>query len=150
MKTKLLITIAAGLCFTACSKDKFTTKPQLEFESVNSNVIGPGQQLIMTLKYTDREGDIQNYIYVQRKLVNDCINDTLGKAQSIPSNVPEKSNAAGEIVIRYSYSPDVTYPLIGEPSCPGNDTCIYRFALADKAGNVSDTIASPTIVILKR
>ena len=150
MKAKLLITTAAAVCITACSKDKYTTKPQLEFKSVNSDVVGPGQQLIITLKYTDREGDIQNYIYVQRKVLNDCINDTLGQAQNIPSNVPEKSNASGEIVIRYSYSPDVTYPLIGEPSCVGNDTCIYRFALADKAGNVSDTISSPTIVILKR
>jgi hypothetical protein len=150
MKTKLLITTVAALCFAACSKDKFTTKPQLEFKTVNSDAIGPGQQLIITLRYTDREGDIQNYIHIQRKIVNDCIADTLGKPQSIPSNVPEKSNAAGDIIIRYSYSPDNTYPLIGEPSCAGNDTCIYRFALSDKAGNVSDTISSPPIVILKR
>jgi hypothetical protein len=43
------------------------------------------------------------------------------------------------------------YPLIKEPICPGqNDTCVFRFALNDKANNTSDTITSPQIVLIKR
>jgi hypothetical protein len=151
MKTKLLVlsALVISLCLAACKKDKFTTKPQLEFKSFNSSIIGPGQQLIITLHYTDREGDIQNYLYIERNVAN-CLKDSIRDSQNIPTDVPARSDAEGDIVIRYSYSPDFTYPLIGEPTCAGNDTCIYRFALSDKAGNVSDTISTPPLVILKR
>jgi len=151
MKTKLLILFSTVivLYLIACSKDKFATTPHLEFKSINSSVIAPGQQLIITLRYTDREGDIQNYLYIERNVPN-CLQDSIRDAEAIPSDVPPKSNAEGDILIRFSYPPDQSYPLIGDPTCAGNDTCFYRFALADKAGNVSDTISTPPIVILKR
>ncbi|HRI22226.1 MAG TPA: hypothetical protein PLA68_14790 [Panacibacter sp.] len=150
MKKLILTVLVTGTIVTACQKDKFNTKPTLEFKSVNSTTIGPGQQLIITLRYTDKEGDVQGYLYIQRK-VDACIADTSGGAKQMPFDVPEKANSEGDIVISYSYSPDFTYPPIGEPSCPGkNDTCIYRFALKDKAGNISDTLTIPPIVILKR
>ncbi len=149
MKKLILTVLVIAAVGVACQKDKFNTKPTLEFKTVNSTVIGPGQQLIITLRYTDKEGDIQNKIYLQKQ-VKDCIRDTIGTNLAIPGNVPEKTNSEGDIVISYSYSPDLTYPPIGEPSCPGNDTCIYRFVLQDKAGNVSDTVSTPQIVILKR
>src|SRR5262245_25071329 len=113
MKTKLLIVSAIYICLSACQKDKFTTKPQLEFKSVNSDVVGPGQQLIITLRYTDREGDIQNYLYIERNVAN-CIRDTIRDMQAIPADVPPNSNSQGDIIISYSYAPDFTYPGIGE------------------------------------
>ncbi|MEP6844857.1 MAG: hypothetical protein ABI861_02600 [Panacibacter sp.] len=157
MRTKILILSVITILMAGCKKGQFTTKPQLKFDSFNTNVVTSPGQLIMTLNYTDKEGDIQDTIYVERRSVN-CSTDTLRAFYAIPSNVPEKTNAEGKIVISYSYAPDQQFPDIGDPKCglndpPGtktNDTCIYRFALSDKAGNVSDTVSSPPVVIVKR
>ena len=150
MKAKILIVSIITTLLAACNKDQFTTKPQIEFESFNTDVVPSPGQLIITLKYTDKEGDIQDTIYVERRAIN-CATDTLRAFYTLPANVPEVKNAEGKIVISYSHFPDFTFPDIGEPTCGnGNDTCIYRFALSDKAGNTSDTISSPPVVIIKR
>ena len=149
MKAKILIVSVITILLAACNKDKFTTKPQLEFESFNSDVVQPGSRLVITLKYTDKEGDIQDSIYVVRDVAN-CLNDSIRRWYPIPGDVPEIRNSEGQIEITYSHLPDATFPLIGEPSCGENDTCIYRFALSDKAGNISDTISTPPVVIIKR
>jgi hypothetical protein len=157
MRAKILIVSVITILLAACNKDQFTTKPQIEFESFNNNVVIPGGQLVITLKYRDKEGDIQDTIYVERRAIN-CTLDTLRAFYKIPANVPELKNGEGKIVISYSHIPDFTFPNIGEPGCglndpPGtqtNDTCIYRFVLSDKAGNTSDTISSPQVVIVKR
>jgi len=158
MRAKILIVSILTILMTACNKDQFTTKPQLEFDNVNTNVVAVGSDFIITLKYRDKEGDIQDSIYVERHAVN-CT-DTLRALYAIPSNVPKIKNGEGEIVISYSYGGDFpAFELIGDPVCglndppdapKVNDTCIYRFALSDRAGNTSDTISSPPIVILKR
>jgi len=149
MKAKILIVSVITILLAACNKDKFTTKPQLEFKSVNSFEVQPGSRLVITLKYTDKEGDIQDSIYIIKDVPN-CLQDTFGRWYPIPSGVPDIRNAEGEIEITYSHLPDATFPLIGEPSCGENDTCIYRFALSDRAGNISDTISTPPVVIIKR
>ena len=157
MRAKILIVGVIATWIAACNKDKFTTKPQLEFESFSTDVVVPGGQLIINLKYRDKEGDIQDSIYVERYALN-CT-DTLRYFHKIPANVPKIRNAEGELVIAYSYAPDNTYVQIGDPKCglndpPGgtktNDTCIYRFALKDLAGNTSDTITTPPFVLVKR
>jgi len=157
MKAKILIVLGIIALLAACNKDKFTTKPQLTFESFNTDVLPYNSDLIITLKYTDKEGDIQDSIYVERLALN-CT-DTVKAHYRIPQEVPKMRNSEGEIVISYSYGGDFPpFPLIGDPKCglnqPDsikiNDTCIYRFALKDLAGNISDTISSPPFVILKR
>jgi hypothetical protein len=150
MRAKILIVSLITILLAACNKDKFTTKPQIEFDNVNTDVVQPGSQLIITLTYRDKEGDIRDSIYVERRAVN-CETDTIRALYAIPTNVPKIKNAEGNIVISYSHLPDFTYPNIGDPTCgTAADTCIYRFALSDEAGNVSDTISSPQIIIVKR
>lgn len=157
MRTKILILSGIITLLAACNKDKFTTKPQLTFESFNTDVVTYNSNLVITLKYTDREGDIQDSIYVERLALN-CT-DTVKAHYKIPSEVPKMHNSEGEIVISYSYGGDPPpFPLIGDPTCglnqsdsiKINDTCIYRFALKDLAGNTSDTISSPPFVLIKR
>ena len=65
MKTKILIVTLATVCISACTKTKFNTTPTLTFKSVNSNVFQRGQIIEFTLRYTDKEGDIQNSIYLE-------------------------------------------------------------------------------------
>lgn len=150
MKTKLLIVAVILVVIAACKKDQFNTKPQLTFKKVNTDVLFPNQSIIFTLEATDKEGDVQDSIYVEKVRLNSkpcAIPDPPSKYQ-MPSFVSGK-NFKGDIEIRYSYGVNLQYPRIQDPKCLENDTCIYRFALKDKANNVSDTISSSQIVIIK-
>ena len=73
MKAKVLIAALIAISFAACKKDKFTTKPQLEFKEVSPTVLQPNQSIIFTLHYTAREGDIQDSLFVQ-KVTQNCEN----------------------------------------------------------------------------
>jgi hypothetical protein len=152
MKTKLLITSVAALCFAACSKDKFTTKPQLEFKSVNTQVLYPNQLLEFTIHYTDREGDIQNTMFYIEKVTPNCSiagSSFVDSMEFTPAGVPKQNNAEGDILVRYLYGVQLGYATLTGPRCAWNDTCYFRFALRDAAKNSSDTVMSPQIVIIK-
>ncbi len=150
MKTKLLIVLGTALCFTGCKKDKFTTKPQITLTEVNTQQLYPNQTIVFSLHYTDREGDIQSTVYVQ-KITKNCEASNFESLYPIPSDVPKQSNAEGDIQVRYGYGVGLGFPAIKEPACPGqNDTCVFRFALNDVANNTSDTVTSPEIVLIKR
>ncbi len=149
MKTKLLIVlIITGVA--ACNKDKFNTKPSLEFKSVNSQVFQKGQIMEFVLKYTDKEGDIQDSLYLEEVTKDTfCPANNFVTYYPMPADVPEQSNAQGEIVIRYIYGVSLQYPPIYTAAkCQRNDTCFFKFVLKDKANNTSDTAVSPQIVFV--
>ena len=53
-----------SLFFLGCTKDKFTSAPQLKVKKVNTNTLYPGQSLEITLSFTDAEGDLKDSIYI--------------------------------------------------------------------------------------
>jgi len=63
MRAKILIVSVITILLAACNKDQFTTKPQIEFESFNTDVVIPGGQLIITLNYREKKGKKQDPIY---------------------------------------------------------------------------------------
>jgi len=142
MRKTLLFSILI-LSMGACNKDKYTTAPQLKFESVNTTILGRNQELIFTLSFTDAEGDIQNTLTVL-KVVKRCpANADSGFSQpyTVP-NFPSGKNQAGELIVTFNYN-DVS------PKCfPKNDTALFKFVLADKANHLSDTAVSKPIIIL--
>jgi hypothetical protein len=102
------------------------------------------------MHYTDKEGDIQSNLYVQ-KITQNCEASNFEGLYAIPEELPTQKNGEGDIQVRYGYGVGLGYPSIKEPICPAqNDTCVFRFALNDKANNTSDTITSPQIVLIKR
>jgi hypothetical protein len=152
MKIKILIVGLTILYLTACKKDKFTTKPQLTFKSVNTEVLYPNQLIEFTIHYTDREGDIQNTMFYIQKVNLNCSlagSSFVDSMQFTPANVPKQNNAEGDIIVRYLYGVQLGYATLNGPRCAWNDTCYFRFALRDAAKNSSDTITSPQIVIIK-
>lgn len=154
MKAKLLIVTLSLLGFAACSKDKFNTTPQLKFESVNTQTLYPDQVIQFKLEYTDKEGDIQDTIYIE-KITRNCSASDFNGLYALPTDVPRVKNSKGELQITFAYGVNLGYPAIKEPACgtatnPINDSCVFRFALKDKANNVSDTVSSPEIVLIKR
>ena len=129
-----------------CNKDKFTIAPQLKFKSVNSNKIDIGNVLQMTLSFTDREGDTDS-LFIQ-KITPSCIASNYRDSFQLPVDLPKVKDQQGDIVVAYGYRV-ANYAPIKEPQCLFNDTCYFRFVLQDIAGHKSDTINSPSIVIIK-
>ncbi|MES2005774.1 MAG: hypothetical protein V4450_14745 [Bacteroidota bacterium] len=150
MKTKLLILLAIPVLFYACKKDAYTTKPQLSVKSISSTTLSQGNLLLFQIEFTDKEGDIQDTLWVQ-KVSRAC--PTSSGAQFLsPYKVPNftpTSNLKGILEIGYGYNANVQgYQTI--TGCNNrNDTGYFRFWLKDKAQNVSDTLVTQNIVFLK-
>jgi len=139
MRNTILFSIFI-LLLVSCKKDKFTTVPQLKYESVNTKELRRGQDLRFTLSFTDAEGDLTDKI-IYRKVVRGCVNSNfVDSSNSIPS-FPAGKNQAGEIIVTLRYI-DVS------PQCaPKNDTATFKFVLKDQAQNRSDTATSDPIII---
>ena len=142
--TILIAVICLAIC--GCTKNKFSTIPQLKYKSVNTNELSNGQIIQFKLSYSDAEGDLQDSIYVEKYGTN-CPDSRFKQYYNMP-NFPVVKNSEGEILVSYGYGVP-NYPLIQSPQCPGkNDTCYFRFMIQDKAKNKSDTVNSETIVII--
>lgn len=145
MRYTLLILIFS-LGFSACTKDKFDTTPQIKINNVNTTELHPGQILRFTIKYTDKEGDLQDSIYVQQFSAN-CPNTFFEQVYPLPA-FPTTGNAEGEMEVSLGYRVQ-NYPSLREPQCDVTDTCYFRFMLKDEAQNRSDTITSEPIYLFK-
>ncbi len=147
---KYLILLAAiSITTLACNKDKFNTKPTLTFKSVNTKTVITNSELIFDLNVTDAEGDLSDTIFIMRKVRN-CPQSNRFEKYKLPI-FPTKTNLNVNLLVGYAYnSPASSYLPLGAPACANkNDSCIYRFVIKDKAGNLSDTVNSPEFVILR-
>lgn len=145
MRYTLLIFLFS-LVFSACTKDKFSTTPQIKLKSVNTDELHPEQILRFTISYTDKEGDLQDSIFVQQASAN-CPNTFFEQLYPLPV-FPTTSNASGEIEVSLGYRVQ-NYPSLREPQCDVTDTCYFKFMLKDEAQHRSDTITAGPIYIFK-
>ncbi|HEY6502999.1 MAG TPA: hypothetical protein VIZ28_03405 [Chitinophagaceae bacterium] len=138
-----------ALVFFSCEKDKFTTKPQLKFKSVNSSEISGDQTIQMKFELTDKEGDFSSFLAI-KKTVRGCPTSEFidSSRLQIPPGFIDSKGSEGELVITLNRTDR------GSNTCllPGNivrpDTTVYSFWTRDRAGNVSDTAHSTEIIIL--
>jgi hypothetical protein len=136
------------LVVAACQKDKYQTKPQLTVKSVNTKTLGPNQTLRFTVEVTDAEGDIQDTIWVG-KVVKNCPQSNFTVRYPMPAFTAIK-NLKADIQVCFSYGFNLECPPITGPFCINrNDSAVFRFALKDKKGNVSDTVTTETVVITR-
>ncbi len=152
MNAKILIVLVSACLVIACSKDKFDTRPHLELINTNTNVIpATGSDLVFDFKFTDKEGDLQDSIFVRRVVGRSCSDTSYKKfvGFKIPNFLPQK-NLEGEITFTIPYGGGYLTPC-KLPSGAGfvNDTATFRFFLRDAARNTSDTVTSPTVIILR-
>lgn len=149
MRTKLGLVLAISLVISACSKDSYNTKPNLTFTSVNNTAFGNGNDIIFSITFTDKEGDLQDSVWIQKiSRTNGCTN--FFDRAKIPT-FTATPNLKGVLEIGYSVGTNSSslYPIL--PACPANknDTCYFKFWARDLAKNVSDTVISPDIIIFK-
>ncbi len=153
MKAKLTALAVIILIIVGCSKDgEFDTRPALELKDVSATEIPLNGLYRMTFELRDKEGDISDTIYVQ-KVSYTC---TGGVANFIaPYEMPEITEVKdfkADVEVRFSSNQTVDGYLYSGPATGcgvRDDSCYFRFWLKDKAGNVSDTVKSPDIVLYK-
>jgi hypothetical protein len=146
MRNTILIAVVS-LIFLSCSKDKFSSTPQLTYKSVNTDRLSPNQVIQFSLSFTDAEGDVIDTMYVQKVSLN-CAASNFFERVAIPDFTTNKNLKADVLV---SYANGINNPPYTTVAsrCSFNDTCYFRFMLKDKANNKSDTVRSETIVIYK-
>jgi hypothetical protein len=146
---RLISVLMIALVFVACEKDKFTTKPQMRFKSVNATEISNNDVIVLTFDLTDKEGDFTDSLWFS-KTIKGCSNGNFIDSTKlrIPEEFLKTKGMEGEIVIT------LTRPLRGANVCfvpgggPRPDTSIFKLWTVDKAGNQSDTAFTPEIIIL--
>jgi hypothetical protein len=146
---------AIAILFFSCGKDKFTTKPQLKYKSVNRKTISGSETLVFKLDLTDKEGDFTTLLGI-KKLVPGCPSTPSTPGSEfidslkfpIPPDFINTKGTHGEVVVTLDQG------LRGNNGCtlPGGaakpDTAVFKFWTRDKAGHVSDTAVSEPIIIL--
>src|SRR5436190_19336661 len=103
MKIKLLLAALVLLGCVTCSKDTFNTAPSLKLISVNGTVFPQPSNVRFTLEFTDKEGDINDTVWIQRvSLVIAC--ELLSFLDSFPiSALGSTLNIKAEFDFNFSY-----------------------------------------------
>ena len=148
---KLFVFFSLSALVLSCDKDKFETKPTLDIVDVNGNYIPRNATLQITLEFTDKEGDVDDSLYVIRQRLNK--KSPITAAASMYAVPPFPNQSKGEIEVNLAYTNGITFG-ISPIRIPGSnpekfepDTMKFRFVLKDKAGNFSDTVTTDEIYI---
>ena len=146
----LVIAVVAG----ACDKNKFNTKPTLTLKSQNGDIVPIGATLVLDFEFTDKEGDVDDTIYLKKIRINTIKIPTI--RDSLALKVPSfPKNTKGEIRLVLDYN-GYMISAINPPADPLNpgkkisDTLMMKFALKDRANNISDTVTIGPIIVLRQ
>jgi hypothetical protein len=142
----LLFILLAG-----CTKEEYDTKPKLIFKDLKILSLneGLGSILEVNLEVLDKEGDVKDSIYIAniRLAPSNCI-DTLPLFNRIP-DFPIGNTQ--KVLFRLQFATDGVEGFNGDQrlplKCSNNDVNILRIAVKDLAGNVSDTLTTPSFTI---
>ncbi|MFM9908170.1 MAG: hypothetical protein ACKVOW_02410 [Chitinophagaceae bacterium] len=141
---KYFIPILVLFFIVACTKNKYETRPTIKIKEINSTTIIPNSSLVITLEYTDKEGDLGmgQITYFRKRLnikpiPNPSVND---KADTVNYSLPEFNNETKgliEVSIPYDF-------LTEDPN--DNDTMLFKIFVKDFKGNKSDTLTTSNII----
>lgn len=141
----LCVTMLAGL---SCSKEKFTTKPQLTFLKADSYDVPRGGLIQFFIEFTDKEGDLSDSLFI-RSEVAACPNSNRNLSFPMPS-FPKTPNVKGEMEVTFANGVFIPgFPALPSPACGRPDTTNFYFWIKDAAGNISDTIQTDMPLIIR-
>ncbi len=145
--------IAIAVVAGACDKGKFNTKPTLTLKSQNGDIIPLSGTLVLNFEFTDKEGDVDDTIFVKKIRINTIKVPTI--RDSFALQVPTfPKNTQGEIQLTLDYN-GYMISAINPPTDPTtgkrvNDTLMMKFALKDRAKNISDTVTIGPIIVIRQ
>jgi hypothetical protein len=141
--------LIAVVLFVACTKDKFTTKPQLKVKTINSTDIADDQILIITLDLTDKEGDFSTFFAIKKSVASCPASDYVDSSSlfAIPQDFIDTKKKEGDIVITLDRRNRGGNACTASGGGAKIDTAVFSFWTRDKAGNTSDTVSTDPIII---
>lgn len=150
MRTRDIIVsiLAVVVVIIACNKSTYNTRPTATLKEVSTREVIPAPQqsqtppLVITLEYTDAEGDLAGGRVGVQKIVPNCPSseflDTL--SYTISDNLPRTKNQKALL--------DIVLPYVNiSPKCNFNDSAEFKVWIVDQGGNASDTVNTGLIVI---
>jgi hypothetical protein len=133
-----------------CSKDKYTTKPQLVFKSVKDYNVPRGGLIVINLEMRDKEGDVSDSIFILTKTANCPKSDENSPYGYTIAEFPTSANLKAQVQITYENGTNNTGNAVYSANkCSKNDTTYFYFWMKDKAKNVSDTIRTDKPLIIQ-
>ena len=143
MRRALALVSLFSICLS-CGKDTIKSKPQLTLKSVSATRVEANQDLQVVLTLKDKEGDFKDTIWV-RKVTTRCPSSNFADSllYRIPDDLPRATNFKGDVILSFTYAIEL------QPRCTRPDTAVFSFWMKDAKGNLSDTVKTPPIVILR-
>jgi hypothetical protein len=150
MKIKCLLSALVLLVIVSCKKSN-NGELTLKVNSVSANVIPVDADLTVTLDFTSKGSVIDTIGMIKLRINQDqtpTIRDTI--LYPVPT-YPE--SAKGQLQLLLDYNLDLVSaespPTVGNPPVNEPDSLVLRFFVKDAANNVSDTVNTGTIVVLR-
>ncbi len=135
----LLLTAAAG-----CGDKISGNKPSLKLDGVNTHEVARNSLLRFSFSFESKHA--ADSIYIE-KVVPDCPGSSFEAFFKVPDYPVSVGKGNMDIFFVNGFLGE--YVDLRSPTCGMNDTVTFKFVLRDIEGNISDTITSPQIVILK-
>ena len=148
---KLLFSGFIALVLSACTKDKFQTVPQVTIKSFGPEEVFKGQLIELIATVTDKEGDVQDSVYVVRKRFN--ANNVVLSTHTTRYNIstlgaPKKQEIDVQVTFLYGELKPEVAPIQNLETFADRNFSI-GLVVIDKAGNRSQYVESETIVLKK-
>lgn len=149
MRSSLFVLFVLVVIAFACTKDKFTTEPQVTIKSISPAVVFSGDIIVMKGKYTDLEGDIDTILVVYKWYNGATVvrNDTFRYPFS-PLDVPPKTQEA-DMNVTFEYNTNNNPDLRFLPGVSKDTTASLGLILKDKASHRSNYSESDKIRLKK-
>lgn len=149
MRPLIYIASFALVLFTSCSKDKYTSAPQIKYKSISPNFFYDGTLStdesalpVLHFQLTDAEGDIgykdtgnKSYVYIRNITTNPTQLDSI-KFPDL-SKINHK-NLNADIAISLFDNGQLVVP--APPSKPFTDTLYFEVYVKDFANNKSNVV----------
>ncbi len=129
------------LVWSACSKSAYPSVPTLTYTSVSPSTEVYKNNLILSYRVEDKEGDIDDTITIIKMYKNSKTKPLILKFK-MPT-IASTSDLSAKVNVLLDYFTD-----IGDPQAAyKNDTVIYAAFLKDAQNHISDTAFSEKIII---
>jgi hypothetical protein len=147
MKLQVLTGLVVLVILVACSKDGVTTKPQLKLKSVSTDFVPLNGSLQFVFEFSDKEGDLSQPLGIEKISNSGCLDPNFLDTMLFQfPDIPGTKNTDGELEV------NLINANLKPLRCHGQDTleqAIFKFWIKDDAGNISDTVTTNPITIVK-
>ena len=153
MKFRLpILLVSAVFLLLSCDKDTFETKPAISVKSLSSTTVPNGGTFSFTLEYTDKEGDLNDSIFMVMHILNENQRGEPQEFTSLKYKIPDFPNTRkGEITANFIVNAqnNANVAPLQVLLTNQNDTVNFTIWVKDKAQNYSDTITTQNIVFFR-